>query len=68
MKSEEIAIADVLKHPVHGIISHQPDIKKEITEEIRVRGLEDEPFRVNASDCEWASAEEARDYWKNTKW
>ena len=68
MKSEEIAIADVLKHPIYGIISHQPDLRKKITERIRVRGLKGRPFHVNASDCEWASREEADHYWRNITW
>jgi len=68
MDYNKIAIADVLKHPELGIISHQPDIHSPLTDKIRVRGLEDKVLFVLASECEPASSEESEDYWKNIKW
>jgi len=68
MDYNKIAIADVLKHPKLGIISHQPDTDSPLTDKIRVRGLEDEVLFVLASECEPASFEEGENYWKNIKW
>jgi len=40
MDYTKIAIADVLKHPIHGIISHQPIISEEVSDRIRVMDLQ----------------------------
>jgi len=60
----ELAIADCLTHPKYGIISHQPDIHEDIKDEIHVRDIHGKLFTVLASECEWASADEVRNYWK----
>jgi len=60
----ELAIADCLTHPKYGIISHQPYMYEEIKDEIHVRDIHGNPFTVFASECEWATADETREYWK----
>ena len=60
----ELAIADCLTHPKYGIISHQPDAHKDVTNKIHVRDIHGKLFTVLASECEWASADEVRNYWK----
>ena len=60
----ELAIADCLIHLIYGIISHQPDIHEDIKNEIYIRDIHGKLFTVLASECEWASANETRKYWK----
>jgi len=51
--TNQIAIADVLHHPIHGLVSHQPDPRESIQDEIRVRDIKGNVYRVLASECEW---------------
>ena len=62
----ELAILDCLTHPKYGIISHQPDIHEDIKDEICIRDIHGKLFTVLASECEWASVDETRQYWKTT--
>jgi len=59
----ELAIADCLKHPEFGIVSHQPSIEDPIDDRIMIRDASFKLWEVLASDCEWASEEESKDYW-----
>lgn len=61
----KIAIADVLKHPRLGIISHQPDFNDKIQDRIRVRDIQGKLNYVLASDCEFPTQEEYDLYWKS---
>ena len=65
VNSARIAIADTLKHPKLGIISHQPDLKKKIEDKIRVKDRNCKIHYVLASECEWASEEERNEYWSD---
>ena len=58
-----IAIADCLKNPVHGIISHQPAIDSPIEDKIWVRDIQWRLFQVLASECEHPSVDEKSAYW-----
>ena len=60
----EMAIADCLKHPILGIISHQPDIHTKVEDKIFVRDIDFKLTTTFASECEWASEEERILYWK----
>ena len=60
----ELAILDCLTHPKYGIISHQPDVHEDIKDEIYICDIHRKLFTVLASECEWASADETRQYWK----
>jgi len=60
---KHIAIAAVLKHPVHGIISCQPGIHDPIEDKIRVRDSKGNLFWVLASECEEPTDEEWKQYW-----
>ena len=59
-----LAIADVLKHPRLGLVSHQPDIHEQISNIISVRDMN---FILHhgilASDCEDVTREEVDLYW-----
>jgi len=71
MKADEIAIADVLKHPRFGIVSFQPDLHNDTSFEdgmIRVRGYEEEPFFINVEECVEPTYEEYVHYWANIEW
>jgi hypothetical protein len=71
MKADEIAIADVLKHPKFGLVSFQPDVQHDTSYEdgmIRVRGLEGEAFFVDVEDCIEPSGEEFHYFWDDIKW
>jgi len=61
---KELAFADCLTHPKYGIISHQPGIHEQVTDEIHVCDMNFNLFTVLASECEWASVDETRKYWK----
>ena len=60
----DLAIADVLIHPEHGLISHQPGIWEDLQDKITVRDISGKLFTVLASECEWASEDETKKYWK----
>ena len=66
---DRIAIADLLKHPKLGIVSHQPILKGEYktSDDITVRDVNFKQYTVLASECEWPTEddEEANNYWKN---
>ena len=61
----KLAIADVLRHPTLGIISYQPAMDQPFADFISVRDS-DFIFHHNilASECEWGTEEEAREYWR----
>ena len=65
--TNKIAIADVLKHPKLGLVSHQPDIHEPISDTIRVRDFSGGLHSVLASECEWPSEQDG-DYWKDNTW
>ncbi len=60
----KIAIADVLKHPDHGLISFQPAITDLVEDKIFVRDINGSLFQVLASECEETTCEETRKFWK----
>ena len=59
-----IAIADCLKHPIHGIVSHQPTIDTPIEDKIWVRDTQWRLFQVLASECEYPAEGERENYWR----
>jgi len=60
-----LAIADCLRHPKLGIVSHQPGFGEPISNEISVRDSNFVLYHgVLASDCEDVSAEERDEYWR----
>ena len=61
---KQLAIADVLKHPKLGLVSHQPTFTDEIRDEIRVRDIDREVHTTLASECEFPTEEEYELYWK----
>jgi len=63
----DIAIADCLKHPIHGIISHQPAIDTPIEDRIWVRDIQFRLLQVLASECEYPTMEERETYWKTVE-
>lgn len=60
-----VAIADVLKHPEHGLVSHQPDVSKPISEFLNVMDQRGRRFEVKASECEEATLQEVEEYRSN---
>ena len=60
-----IAIADVLKHPKLGLVSHQPAWNEPISNLITVRDLNFVLHQnIQASECELPTGDEIADYWK----
>jgi hypothetical protein len=59
-----IAIADILRHPVHGLVSHQPAMDTPVEDRIWVRDIQFRLFQVLASECEYPTMEEIHTYWK----
>jgi len=63
----KVAIADVLRHPVLGIVSHQP-ILSERADNPRLRVMDSIGCitRVNAEECTAdVTLEEKMTYWRN---
>ena len=56
-----IAIADILEHPVYGIVSHQPDLCDPIQDEIRVMDTKGNYYKVLASECNYP--DDSIDFW-----
>ena len=67
--TKELAIADCLRHPKFGILSHQPDIFAHPFPSgfVAVRDIDFHLFAVKASECEWASDKEKDEYWSINK-
>ena len=63
--TNQIAIADILTHPKYGLVSHQPDPRESIQDEIRVMDIWGNYHRVLASECEWPAEniDMFKDYW-----
>lgn len=60
-----IAIADLLRHPIHGLVSHQPGFGIKISNKIMVRTEKGILLEVLASECSKdISSEEWAGYWK----
>ena len=60
----EIAIADVLKHPRLGLVSHQPILRDIMEDSIRVKDLRGNIQYVLASECDWPLMSEIKAYWR----
>lgn len=61
----KLAIADLIKHPVLGTVSHQPDLREPESDRIRVRDRKGILHFVNASECDRASEKDREGYWEN---
>ena len=64
--TNKIAIADVLKHPEYGLVSHQPILSSPIEDEIRVSDMKGTIHFVLASECVEPTYEESQEYWDAT--
>jgi hypothetical protein len=62
--TNKIAIADVLRHPTLGLVSHQPGFGEPISDRIHVRDLNWILHHTLASECELPTGDEITDYWK----
>lgn len=67
VNSEKVAIADVLKHKILGLVSHQPDLNEEITRSLRVMDSSGKIYYVHDYDCDFATREEMNEYWQGLK-
>ena len=68
IKPSELAIADVLKHPKRGLVSHQPapdDRSDAIL--VYVRDVQFDRWLISLDECEWPTEEEYHRYWKEVE-
>ena len=63
--TNKIAITDLLFHPVHGVISHQPDLTEPISDTIRIRNQKGIVYYVLASECRHLEGDEGKYYWRD---
>lgn len=66
IKLDELAIADVLRHKILGLVSFQPDIHMEYKEKdpIPIRDINGMLGFVLLQDCIETTVEEREKYWK----
>jgi len=64
MDYRDIAIADVLRHPDHGLVSHQPILPSPKENLIRVESMTGIFFSVSATLCVKATSRESDYYWE----
>lgn len=62
----ELAICDVMRHSVHGLLSFQPRASDRSDNKIvRVRNTKRKVLRVNLDKCNWATHKEYKSYWRD---
>jgi len=67
MNYENLAIGDMLRHPVFGVVTYSPDLSKKISNDIIVRTSLGNIAEVKASDCEPADSEDIKSIKKRSK-
>lgn len=60
-----VGLADVLMHSEHGLVSHQPDITKPVSEFLRVQDQRGRFLEVRAMECRLATEDESTEYREN---
>jgi hypothetical protein len=64
IRPQELAIADVMSHSLHGLVSFQPacDDRADATY-VPVRNIKGKLLWVHLDDCNWPKEGENRRYW-----
>ena len=62
----ELAIADVIRHPMRGLVSFQPacDDRSDAID-VPVRDVKGHLFQVSLNECSWSSKGERDNYWRD---
>lgn len=65
IKPTELAIADVMKHSIHGLVSFQPacDDRADAID-VPVRDAKGRLFQVSLNECSWPEKSERDNYWR----
>lgn len=62
----ELAICDVMRHSVHGLVSFQPrGSDRNDNKIVRVRDTKRKVLRVNLDKCNWPKAQDYERYWRD---
>lgn len=63
IKPTELAICDVMRHPVHGLVSFQPcGSDRNDNTVVRVRNMKRKLFHVNLNKCNFVTLKEYKSY------